>query len=275
MTTLRPGEQRRSRRSRTAAGCGCAGLTAVAAILVTVVVVVAWVLSLGGPLEVEKREPVPTTMPPAAAQQPPAIDIHAAGRTADQLFDWSQPIGIATNTSGQAIRAYANAALIAQESWPACHLTWNTLAGIGWVETRHGTYGGRFEGSKLDEAGYPQPPIVGPALDGSQGFARVNDTDNGVHDNDAEFDRAVGPMQFIPESWARYGRDANGDGVAEPQQIDDAALGAANLLCSGGRDLTTEEGWRDAIFSYNHSNDYVARVRDAAANYALNQPPHR
>ena len=66
--------------------------------------------------------------------------------------------------------------------------------------------------------------------------------------------------------------------MADPQQIDDAALGAANLLCNSGgaaRDLATEEGWKEAIFAYNHSNDYVARVRDAAANYAVNQPAHR
>ena len=77
-------------------------------------------------------------------------------------------------------------------------------------------------------------------------------------------------MQFIPTSWARFGRDANGDGVANPNQIDDAALSAANLLCSG-RDLATADGWTEAIRSYNNSQDYVNKVRDAAANYALGQ----
>ena len=82
-------------------------------------------------------------------------------------------------------------------------------------------------------------------------------------------------MQFLPGSWRIYGRDANGDGVADPQQIDDAALASANLLCADNRDLSTPEGWRGAIFSYNNSNDYVVKVRDAAANYAMNQPAHR
>lgn len=265
-------------RTRTAAGCGCAGVIAAAAVIVLITALVAWLLALTNPSDSPSRQPTPTTMPPAAAEAPPMIDIHGPGRTSDQLFEWSQSIGNATNVNGQAIRAYANAALIAQEAWPTCNLQWNTLAGIGWVETRHGTYSGRFEGSRLDENGYPKPPIIGPALDGTQGFAKVQDTDQGHHDNDTEFDRAVGPMQFIPESWAIYGRDANGDGVADPQQIDDAALSAANLLCNGGaqpRDLSTEDGWRDAIFGYNHSSDYVAKVRDAAANYALGQPAHR
>ena len=66
--------------------------------------------------------------------------------------------------------------------------------------------------------------------------------------------------------------DASGDGVADPHHIDDAAASAAGLLCSGGRDLSTPEGWTAAIRSYNQSDEYVRDVRDAAANYALDQP---
>ena len=94
----------------------------------------------------------------------------------------------------------------------------------------------------------------------------------GVLDGDTEFDRAVGPMQFIPESWQRYGRDADGDGVIDPHQIDDAALGAANLLCDNGRDLSVPEDWTQAVYSYNRSREYLIDVRDAAASYALQQP---
>lgn len=78
-------------------------------------------------------------------------------------------------------------------------------------------------------------------------------------------------MQFIPETWRRHGIDASGDGVADPHHIDDAAASSARLLCSGGRDLATPEGWTSAIRSYNQSDQYVRDVRDAAANYALNQ----
>lgn len=267
-----------TRRSRNLArGCGCAGVLAATLAIVMVVALVSWVLSLTEePAPGPRLEPVPTDIPPAAAEAPPAIDIHAPGRTADALGQWAAPIAETTRISPQALRAYGNAALIAAESWPSCHLTWNTLAGIGWVETRHGTYTGRsFDPARLNDAGYPEPPIIGPALDGTNGFAHIADTDGGALDGDTELDRAVGPMQFIPESWARYGRDADGDGEANPQQIDDAALGAAKLLCSNDRDLATPEGWREAVLSYNHSNDYVAKVRAAAAAYALGQPAHR
>ncbi|MCZ9293395.1 lytic transglycosylase domain-containing protein [Corynebacterium meitnerae] len=242
-------------------------------VIVLIIVLSFWVISLFGiDTPGSNRRPVPTDVPPAAAVAPPAIDVHGPGRTSDLLAEWAEPIAEDTNMDPQAVRAYGNAALIAAEAWPGCNLQWNTLAGIGWVETRHGTYTGKlFDAAELDANGVVVPPIVGPALDGTQGFARILDTDNGHFDNDTEFDRAVGPMQFIPESWNRFGRDANGDGYADPQQIDDAALGAANLLCSGGRDLSTAEDWQSAILGYNHSNDYLARVRDAAANYALRQ----
>src|SRR5699024_5291146 len=88
--------------------------------------------------------------------------------------------------------------------------------------------------------------IIGVQLDGSPGFAEIPDTDGGELDGDPEFDRAVGPMQFIPESWRKYGRDANGDGRADPNQIDDAAVASARLLCETGGDLSQAENWQRA-----------------------------
>lgn len=263
-------------RPRTAAGCGCGAALAVVMAIVLIIALLMWLFSiLDAPLSTKQRVPVPADVPPAAAISPPLIDVHAPGRTADLLADWAAPIAESIDISPQAVRAYGNAELIAREAWPECNLHWNTLAGVGWVETRHGTYTGKIAvGARLDEGGRATPPIIGPALDGD-GFAHVPDTDGGEFDDDAEFDRAVGPMQFIPESWGRYGRDANGDGYVDPQQIDDAALGAANLLCADGRDLSTAEDWQAAILGYNHSNDYLIRVRDAAANYAVGQPAHR
>ncbi|MEX3504900.1 lytic transglycosylase domain-containing protein [Corynebacterium sp. LK2510] len=271
MTSPRP------RRSPLAAGCGCAGIVGVVAAIVLIISLTGWLFSIfQSPVPGPSRQPVPTGLPPAAAQAPPLIDVHAPGRTANNLAEWAAPIAEQTGIDPQAVRAYGNAALIAAESWPACNLAWNTLAGIGWVETRHGTYSGRtFDPARLDDNGFATPPIIGPALDGSGSFARITDTDGGALDEDTEFDRAVGPMQFIPSSWRIFGRDADGDGRANPQQIDDAALSAANLLCANGRDLSTEQGWREAVLSYNRSNDYVVSVRDAAANYALNQSAHR
>ena len=253
-----------------AVGCGCAAVLAV----ILVVSLVFWLLSAFAGVPTPRRfEPVPDNVPPQAPAEVPSIDIHAPGRTADSLAEWSAELEAATGISGQVLRAYANAELIAAHAWPECHLRWNTLAGIGWVETRHGTYNGNwFKPSSLNAQGYPEPPIVGIPLDGTNNTALITDTDGGAIDGDAEHDRAVGPLQFIPESWERFGSDANGDGHADPRQIDDAAAGSAALLCSGGRDLNDPQDWMDAIFAYNYSRDYLNRVAGAANAYAIGQP---
>ena len=224
-------------------------------------------VSVQGP--VAKQRAVPNSIPPAPGASLPPVDMSAGGRTAQVFEDWARPLSKASGVDGQAFSAYANAAAQAQIRWPECSLKWTTLAGLGWVESKHGTYNGHIfsGGSRLDEDGVAQPLIIGPALDGN-GFAFIEDTDGGEHDGDNLHDRAIGPMQFIPESWSIFGLDADGDGYANPHQIDDAALGAANLLCSGGRDLSVAGDWKDAIFSYNQSEEYLKDVRDAANKYA-------
>ncbi len=268
----RRGGRRGGTSPRRSSGCGCLGFTTVAVLVV--IAVVGALTMFTGPVQAPfTKEPIPDNVPPAAAEPAPRIDIEAPGRTADQLTQWAQPIAEATRIPAQAVRAYGNAEVIAANFWPTCNLSWNTLAGLGQVETRHGTYTGNWmKPAEIQADGVVRPPIVGVPLDGSPGFAEIRDTDGGELDGDSEFDRAVGPMQFIPETWRRHGIDASGDGVADPQHIDDAAASAARLLCSGGRDLSTPEGWTSAIRSYNQSDEYVRDVRDAAANYALNQP---
>ncbi|MDO5032833.1 hypothetical protein [Corynebacterium sp.] len=259
-----------TQRLRKIGGCGMAAVLAV----VLIVSLVGWVLSyLDKPAPFSNLQPVPKDIPPVGGAEVANIDVDAPGRTADKLTFWASELSERTGISGQALRAYGNAELIARTSWPNCNLRWNTLAGIGWVETRHGTYNGSFvKRSHLDENGYPDPPIIGIPLDGTNGTERILDTDGGELDGDAEFDRAVGPMQFITKSWEFLGRDANGDGVADPNQIDDAALGAAALLCFGDRDLSTPEGWRAAVLNYNQSEDYLRKVAAAANSYAIPQP---
>ena len=117
--------------------------------------------------------------------------------------------------------AYAEAELSLRVTDPACNITWATLAGVGRVESHHGSYGG----SRVGEDGTLTPPIVGIPLDGSPGVLAIPDTDGGRLDGDAQWDRAVGAMQFLPATWARWGVRAGGDGAApDPQNIDDAAL---------------------------------------------------
>ncbi len=75
-------------------------------------------------------------------------------------------------------------------------------------------------------------------------------------------------MQFIPSTWEQWGADGDGDGTADPNDIDDAAYAAARYLCADGNDLASSIGWSGSVFSYNHSSTYVAAVHAAATAYA-------
>ena len=118
-------------------------------------------------------------------------------------------------------------------------------------------------------------PILGPVLNGVGDVAAIPDTDGGRWDGDTTWDRAVGPMQFIPSSWAVWGRDGDGDGSADPSDVDDAAMATASYLCAGGRDLRDEKDRRSAVFSYNHSWDYVDLVLAWADAYATGSADDR
>jgi membrane-bound lytic murein transglycosylase B len=76
---------------------------------------------------------------------------------------------------------------------------------------------------------------------------------------------AMGPMQFIPSTWAIYGVDGDGDGKANILDQVDAVYSAARYLCaSGGGNPDT---LYEAIFSYNHADWYVRQVLALAAQY--------
>jgi membrane-bound lytic murein transglycosylase B len=74
---------------------------------------------------------------------------------------------------------------------------------------------------------------------------------------------AVGWMQFMPETWEAYGVDANGDGVRDPYNPEDAIFAAASYLRASGMPADTA----GAIFSYNHADWYVADVLANAECY--------
>jgi hypothetical protein len=75
---------------------------------------------------------------------------------------------------------------------------------------------------------------------------------------------AVGWMQFMPSTWARWGVDANGDGVADPNNPTDAIFSAARYLaaCGGQTDISR------AVYCYNHATWYVNDVLGLAAQYS-------
>jgi len=229
--------------------------------------------------------PAPGTpmVPSTAFDQPASVALPdgalggmAAGLAPDSNFDFNSGDAGSSNPSGpssvngipaSALTAYQRAAAILNQADPACNLDWSLVAGIGRVESDHGRYGG----NALDEQGKAQPGIYGLPLDGSGGTARILDTDGGAYDNDAVYDRAVGPMQFIPGTWSMAGVDADQDGVKDPQDIDDAATASAVYLCAGSDDLATDAGKRAAVYRYNHSNEYVELVLSIAATYAGGQ----
>jgi membrane-bound lytic murein transglycosylase B len=155
-----------------------------------------------------------------------------------------------------ALAAYQRAETVINAADRSCNLTWQLIAAIGRVESDHG----RANGNTLSDDGLARPGIFGIALDGRRGTAVITDTDAGQYDGDAEYDRAVGPMQFIPSTWSVVGVDADGDAKRNPQDIDDAALATAVYLCSGKDDLSTESGQRAAVYRYNHSQSYVDLV---------------
>jgi len=120
---------------------------------------------------------------------------------------------------------------IYQEAATTCPgLSWSVLAAIGSVETDHG-----------------------------------RSTLPGVHSG-ANFAGAQGPMQFMPETWAAYGVDGNGDGVKDVYNSADAVFGAANYLCANGAGEPAR--LRNAIWHYNHSEAYIDDVLARAARYS-------
>ncbi|MGI5127237.1 lytic murein transglycosylase [Pseudonocardia sp. CA-107938] len=197
------------------------------------------------PAEVARNTPLPQPDPLPAGTD---LDAWAVAHTAG------------TGIPARALRAYAAAEIEQRKATPRCRLSWVTVAGIGRVESDHG----RFGSSEIDADGVARPDIVGIPLDGSAGTRHVPDTDGGRLDGDSTYDRAVGPMQFLPATWARYGK-------GDPQQIDAAARATAAYLCAARRDVSTGRGWWDGVLTYNSSGEY-ARLVWAAANRYANKP---
>lgn len=162
-----------------------------------------------------------------------------------------------------ALDAYYRAAESVAEERPACRVRWWGIAGISRVEGRHGTYGG----TELQPNGDTTRRIIGIQLNGTNETAVVGDSDGGALDGDPAFDRAVGPMQFIPQTWSRFQADGNDDGTRSPFNMYDATLAAAKYLCTSSSGLHADPGLRAAYFSYNHSVPYVDSVLGYARLY--------
>ncbi len=125
-------------------------------------------------------------------------------------------------------------------------------------------------------AGSGVPPILIPIYQraaaayglGPQGasvLAGINEVETAFGANlNVSSAGAVGWMQFMPSTWETYGVDANGDGVADPYNPEDAIFAAASYLSAAGMPANTY----GAIYAYNHADWYVAEVLANAACYA-------
>jgi hypothetical protein len=200
----------------------------------------------------------PVPVPVVAAVVPP-VDPATALLSASALASDGIPL--------TAVDAYKRAAAREAKLNPTCGIPWTLVAAIGRVESDHG----RFNHAILRVDGTSLPKVIGIALDGTRS-ALIPDTDHGLLDGDPVYDRAIGPMQFIPSTWARYGVDGNDDKIIDPFNIYDAAAATAHYLCAAGKDLHDAAGMARAVFSYNHLDSYVAAVLALQVTYAGTPP---
>jgi hypothetical protein len=160
----------------------------------------------------------------------------------------------------RALAAYRQAAELA--GCPG--LRWELLAGIGWIESGHGSTAGA---SLNPETGEVTPWIFGPPLDGRAGGRAISiATWSGWWGLTGAWQRAVGPMQFLPATFTAWAVDGDLDGVVNPHDIDDAAVTAAHYLCGPSHRIDDE---RAAVLRYNHSAAYAERVLAYVEGLAL------
>ena len=187
---------------------------------------------------------------PALSAPPPPMIVNAPG---------------ALGIPSIALAAYRNAEQRMAVAEPGCGISWNLLAGIGRIESGHAG------GGAVDARGTAVVPIYGPALDGTlPGNEVILQSSVG---NRPTYARAMGPMQFLPGTWARYAADGKGDGTVDPQNLFDSTLAAARYLCSGGLNLRDPSHVMAAILRYNNSMSYAQNVLGWAAAYATGVVP--
>ncbi|OBF54424.1 lytic transglycosylase domain-containing protein [Mycolicibacterium monacense] len=183
----------------------------------------------------------------------------------------SPPPAVVVNSPGHmripamALSAYRNAERMMAAAVPNCGVSWNLLAGIGRIESGHAS------GGATDSRGTAVTPIYGPALDGTLPGNEVIELSRSA--NRVTYARAMGPMQFLPGTWARYASDGDGDGRADVQNLYDSTLAAARYLCSGGLNLRDPSQVMSAILRYNNSVAYARNVLSWAGGYATGVVP--
>jgi len=206
-----------------------------------------------------------TTAKIVAAVRPPQAFRVAAASVAGPPPSFVVSGGSSLRIPAMALNAYRNAEQMMASAYPGCGISWNLLAGIGRIESGHAN------GGATDARGNPVQPIYGPTLDGT--LAGNETIVQSVASGRVTYARAMGPMQFLPGTWARYASDGDGDGKADVQNLYDSTLAAARYLCSGGLNLRDRTQVLAAILRYNNSAAYAQNVLGWAAAYATGVVP--
>lgn len=108
---------------------------------------------------------------------------------------------------------------------------------------------------------------------GPRGFAIVA----AVHSVESDFGRstlagvgsgtnfagAMGPGQFLAQTWDSFGVDADGDGGKDPYSVPDSIFATANYLSASG----APADWHAALFAYNHDDAYVQKVLETSEGF--------
>lgn len=186
---------------------------------------------------------------------PPVPEQHAEVET---VSEWShrraEPYGIPERQ----LRAYAYAAWRV-ESDGGCAVGWPTIAAIAQIASDHG----RADGSTVGEDGVTTVPLRGlHVLDLPPVI--VPDTDAGATDGDPINDVAVGPMQIMPSRWEQFSEAAEPGTRPNPDNVDDAALTAARIICAAGNP-TTPEGWDEGVKRFFYSPEHIKAVHAVAS----------
>jgi hypothetical protein len=204
--------------------------------------------------------------PYSTASEPPLDDpvvVAAARRTTHTTpAGWRAGTDRLDDIPDAALAAYQRSAAVMKEASADSRLHWTLVAAVGRVLTDHGQRGDHRVGAR----GAVRPAIVGKPLR-ARGGHRIADTEAGLLDDDRRFDRPVGPMLLAPSDWTVAGVDGDTNGKRNPQDLDDASLAVAVLLCHTGEDLRTTKGKRVALRRINDNPQFVRSVLDVDTAY--------
>lgn len=179
----------------------------------------------------------------------------------DTMKQWAEQRAEPYGVPARQLQAYAYAAH-AVESHGGCTVGWPTLAALGGVLTDHG----RAANTNVGPDGVTSQPLreIAPAANGA---LSVPDTDGGRYDGDATKDVPMGPMQLMPSRWEQFARAAEPGATPNPDNIDDAALTTAIIICSSG-DIASPDGWTAALAQFNPHPLFLTAVHDKAQEFS-------